>query len=464
MRDKKRVFVSHASEDKEFAQLVVAALEKAGVPCWIAPRDLPLSVSYAEAIIEGVESAFAMVVILSASAYQSGHVYREVEKANREKMPLFPLKIDSVQPSGSLEYFIQSLQHEDFTHGDQKTKIDKLVRQLRKRYRLVTDEGPVDNVKAEVSVSMADDKTVMFTTYHPKEVRRSTRYVLLAFAHLERAMAEVQREANQNFDLMGNNASELSTPSRIQVVKDEIITVIPQMHGIEFQPKQHVLAWNPPIQSCNFLFSVPENAALPLHGRIVFYRGPILAGEIDLKLDPFFPNSRTDPRPVESIARSISPVFASYSHRDSRVMEYFRRRSRQFGQNMLVDIYDIRSGQRWEKRLLEMIDQSAVFQLFWSRHSVTSKYCRMEWEYALERSAQRDRESASRASTEPESTQRTAVDQSPYIRPVWWETRLPPQPKELQHLHFERVSIPPAGLTGILIRTAKWCADCLHKK
>jgi hypothetical protein len=155
MPDKNKVFVSHASKDKAFAECVTDALEKAGVPCWIAPRDLPLSVPYAEAIIGGVESACAMVVILSASAYQSGHVEREVEKAVREKMPLFPLKIDSAQPSGSLEYFVQSLQHEDFTCGDQKTKIDKLVRQLRQRYRQGTDEGPVDNVEAEVSLSPA---------------------------------------------------------------------------------------------------------------------------------------------------------------------------------------------------------------------------------------------------------------------------------------------------------------------
>jgi hypothetical protein len=94
-----------------------------------------------------------MVVILSASAYQSGHVEREVEKAVREKMPLFPLKIDSAQPSGSLEYFVQSLQHEDFTCGDQKTKIDNLVRQVKKRYRQDKDEVPVGTVEPEVLAS-----------------------------------------------------------------------------------------------------------------------------------------------------------------------------------------------------------------------------------------------------------------------------------------------------------------------
>lgn len=140
-------------------------------------------------------------------------------------------------------------------------------------------------------------------------------------------------------------------------------------------------------------------------------------------------------------------------------MEYFRRRCHLFGQNMLVDIYDIRSGQRWEKRLLEMIDQSAVFQLFWSRHSAISENCRKEWEHALKRSAQFEREFESRAGARPERTQPPALEQPPYIRPVWWGNRMPPQPAELQHLHFEHVSIPLSGLAGILIRAAKWCTD-----
>ena len=35
-----RVFISYASQDKAVAEAVCQALEKAGVACWIAPRDV----------------------------------------------------------------------------------------------------------------------------------------------------------------------------------------------------------------------------------------------------------------------------------------------------------------------------------------------------------------------------------------------------------------------------------------
>ena len=45
-----RVFISHASEDREIAQAVCEAIEGRGVPCWIAPRDITPGKDYAQAL------------------------------------------------------------------------------------------------------------------------------------------------------------------------------------------------------------------------------------------------------------------------------------------------------------------------------------------------------------------------------------------------------------------------------
>ena len=43
----------------------------------------------------------------------------------------------------------------------------------------------------------------------------------------------------------------------------------------------------------------------------------------------------------------------------------------------------LRAGEQWQPRLLELIEDADVFQLFWSGNSMDSRHCRIEWEHAL---------------------------------------------------------------------------------
>ncbi|MGO9039968.1 MAG: toll/interleukin-1 receptor domain-containing protein, partial [Steroidobacteraceae bacterium] len=51
---RRTVFVSYASADAGIAEQACAALEAAGVPCWIAPRDVRPGDPYAAAIVEAI--------------------------------------------------------------------------------------------------------------------------------------------------------------------------------------------------------------------------------------------------------------------------------------------------------------------------------------------------------------------------------------------------------------------------
>ena len=59
-----------------------------------------------------------------------------------------------------------------------------------------------------------------------------------------------------------------------------------------------------------------------------------------------------------------------------------------------------------------MINQADVFQLFWSMHSMRSKYVEDEYRYALQ------------------------LDKENFVRPVYWEKPMPSPPPELAALHF----------------------------
>ena len=75
------VFVCHASNDAGMAQRAVEVLEAAGVPCWIAPRDIEAGENYTQAILDALEAAPAIVLVFSSATNDSPHVARELETA-----------------------------------------------------------------------------------------------------------------------------------------------------------------------------------------------------------------------------------------------------------------------------------------------------------------------------------------------------------------------------------------------
>src|SRR5688500_10544408 len=80
-----RVFISFASADAAVANAVVDSLERHGITCWIAPRDVRAGAVYADAIVRAISAAKALVLVLSESAIASAHVGKEVERASSKK-------------------------------------------------------------------------------------------------------------------------------------------------------------------------------------------------------------------------------------------------------------------------------------------------------------------------------------------------------------------------------------------
>ena len=104
----KEVFLSYSSKDRPTAEAAREALERAGLFCWMAPRDVQPGVEYGEAIIEGINGARVMVLVFSAAANASPQIRREVERAVHKGVPIIPVRIEDVFPSRSLEYFLSS--------------------------------------------------------------------------------------------------------------------------------------------------------------------------------------------------------------------------------------------------------------------------------------------------------------------------------------------------------------------
>ena len=90
-----KVFISYASQDTNIAVALCNALEHAGVPCWMAPRDVRPGDFYADSIVHAITAAPAFVLILSRGAIDSPHVLREIERASSKKRRIVAFRIDT---------------------------------------------------------------------------------------------------------------------------------------------------------------------------------------------------------------------------------------------------------------------------------------------------------------------------------------------------------------------------------
>lgn len=87
-----------------------ARLEDAGLPCWIAPRDVRPGHSFPGEITRAIHSSKVFILILSESANESDHVIREVDMAANSRLHIIQFRIEDVNASDDLTYYL-SLPH-----------------------------------------------------------------------------------------------------------------------------------------------------------------------------------------------------------------------------------------------------------------------------------------------------------------------------------------------------------------
>ena len=139
------VFISYSTKDKPIADAVCVTLESNGVRCWIAPRDITPGVDWGEAIIEAIGATQLMVLVFSSNANESPQVKREVQRAFERGVTVIPLRLQDVEPSKSLEYYIAPLHWLDALTQPMEQHLRKLTQTvqtlLAKGRRVIDGEG-----------------------------------------------------------------------------------------------------------------------------------------------------------------------------------------------------------------------------------------------------------------------------------------------------------------------------------
>jgi hypothetical protein len=102
------VFVSYSQQDYACAMELVNRLEREGIDCWIAPRNIAPAAAWGAEVIDAIGNSRTMVLVFSASSNRSAQVRREVEKAVHQQVSILPFRIDNILPSKGLEGFLSA--------------------------------------------------------------------------------------------------------------------------------------------------------------------------------------------------------------------------------------------------------------------------------------------------------------------------------------------------------------------
>ena len=91
--------------DAELAFAICAGLEKRGLTCWIAPRDVRSEGTYGTEILRGLRESTAFLIVLTAASSESEQVEREAERASHYRKRIIPLSVGGGEPGVRLEFY-----------------------------------------------------------------------------------------------------------------------------------------------------------------------------------------------------------------------------------------------------------------------------------------------------------------------------------------------------------------------
>jgi len=121
------LFVSHVTEDRIAANEIVHEIERRGISCWIAPRDVTPGNPFDPEINYAIESCQAMLLIFSDRCNASEYIRREVTVAGEDQKVIIVFRIEDAKPKGGLRIRLSDLHWID-AFASRQHAIDELIR------------------------------------------------------------------------------------------------------------------------------------------------------------------------------------------------------------------------------------------------------------------------------------------------------------------------------------------------
>jgi hypothetical protein len=161
------IFISYSAKDVTIAEAVCKRLEKEGLSCWIAPRDVTPGVKYAEAIIDAINNCRVFLLILSATSNDSPQVEMEVDRAASKNITILSFRIDQVVLSKTMEYYLSSRHWLDASIRPRENHLQTLVQTARRLLAPQPETLNLEKPAVKIAKLIPDD-----VLSEPKETTR----------------------------------------------------------------------------------------------------------------------------------------------------------------------------------------------------------------------------------------------------------------------------------------------------
>ena len=127
------VFVSYSRGDQERVLELATKLRAAGVSLWIDQGAIDAAYLWSEQIVNALESAKALLLIVTPKSVNSDNVAKEVMLVSERKGPILPVHLEPTTIPPTLKYQLAGIQHIEFFKGnDADASVKAILRSLER--------------------------------------------------------------------------------------------------------------------------------------------------------------------------------------------------------------------------------------------------------------------------------------------------------------------------------------------
>ena len=419
-----QVFISYSYPDRDYALKLENALAQRGFDVWRDDRAAP-GEDWPPTIRDQLDASGAVIVLVTPHALQSTWVRREFVRARHLGKPIFPFQLEGeevlppgAQPpidlrEGALPPAWFYFELEQALGAGSFSAPVSLPDEGEDGGDKIVPEPPPPSPPDGPRSTPESTEPVLMSAHYPRQVAPMIWQPLLAYVFRASAAGDTLRDAQAKLGEDWAEYSQGTGAADREIAEGAHVTATPHLDGFQFNPLSLTIGLYDAWQRLDFQLRA---ANAPLNqfalGAVTFSVEGIIVADVPLSI---YVTEAAAARPAlePETATPYDKVFCSYSHRDTGVVERVEVAYQALGMDYLRDVHTLKSGEDWNRRLLAMIEEADIFQLFWSTTAAESKYVRQEWMHALE------------------------LDKpAHFIRPVFWQDPMPAPPPELGHIHF----------------------------
>lgn len=392
--------------------------------------DIPNALFAAAHVAErhGESQAIVSILLISDGLSTNPNIEPAIHELTRLRLRVDVILIDPTEEGDKVARAIA--QHGNVSAVESPEALGEAVAEYIHLHRDLAKQGDdiLNAANADATAVIRSDlEEVAFTASYPPAITSDTWYHCHFFAHLEILKDEVESLIAQNSMpevIATSPATRLERGSNLRIVFD-LGDCVCEPGAIEFK-------WVESIHKFTFRFLAPITTVdTRVAGTIDIYSRGALIAMIPVAVRVVSPHS---PEPghttVSESASMVRSVFASYSRKDSTIVDACVEAYRALGIYVFIDKEILRSGDAFDRVLFQLIERADLFQLYWSYNSVNSDWVRREWSHAHKLSSQAGRKHAS------------------FIRPCVWDDSPPALPDELTSIHRSTLDLRTLGLVS----------------